>query len=90
MWAIGSGLAAGIVLPILLVRIDIGTYLITLLILFFVQKGETHHWKKQSASFEQLYRQDQAAFATTVAKGNDVAARVARIGEARFHGSFVA
>jgi hypothetical protein len=36
-------------------------------ILLLIQKGETHHWKKQSASFEQLYRQDQAAFATTVA-----------------------
>src|SRR4029079_17534796 len=35
--------------------------------LLFVQRGETRHWKKQSASFEQLYRQDQAAFATTVA-----------------------
>ena len=38
-----------------------------LTILLFVQKAETRHWKKQSASFEQLYRQDQAAFATTVA-----------------------
>jgi hypothetical protein len=36
-------------------------------VLLLVQKGETSHWKKQSASFEQLYRQDQAAFATTVA-----------------------
>ena len=40
---------------------------LALSILLLVQKGETHHWKKQSASFEQLYRQDQAAFATTVA-----------------------
>jgi hypothetical protein len=36
-------------------------------ILLLVQKGETRHWRKQSASFEQLYRQDQAAFATAVA-----------------------
>ena len=36
-------------------------------ILLAVQKIETHHWKKQSASFEQLYRQQQSAFATTVA-----------------------
>ena len=40
---------------------------IALSILLLGQKGETHHWKKQSASFEQLYRQDQATFATTVA-----------------------
>ncbi len=36
-------------------------------LLLLIQKGETSHWKKQSASFEQLYHQDQAAFATTVA-----------------------
>jgi len=40
---------------------------VALAALLFVQRGETRHWKKQSASFEQLYRQDQAAFATTVA-----------------------
>lgn len=40
---------------------------LSLAILLLVQKTETRHWKKQSASFEQLYRQDQAAFATTVA-----------------------
>lgn len=38
-----------------------------LAILLLVQKAETRHWKTQSASFEQLYHQDQAAFATTVA-----------------------
>ena len=38
-----------------------------LAVLLLIQKGETNHWKKQSASFEQLYHQDQAAFATTVA-----------------------
>lgn len=40
---------------------------LVLLILLAVQKFETRHWKKQSASFEQLYRQEQSAFATTVA-----------------------
>ena len=36
-------------------------------LMLLIQKGETHHWKKASAGFEQLYHQDQAAFATTVA-----------------------
>src|SRR5438270_13435795 len=36
-------------------------------VMLVIQKGETHHWKKASAGFEQLYHQDQAAFATTVA-----------------------
>src|SRR5260221_4065538 len=36
-------------------------------VMLLIQKGETHHWKKASAAFEQLYQQDQAAFATTVA-----------------------
>jgi hypothetical protein len=40
---------------------------LALAILLLVQKADTRHWKKQSASFEQLYRQDQAAYATTVA-----------------------
>lgn len=40
---------------------------LALSIMLLVQKGETRHWKKQSAGFEQLYHQDQAAFATTVA-----------------------
>jgi hypothetical protein len=40
---------------------------LALAILLLVQRADTRHWKKQSASFEQLYRQDQAAFATTVA-----------------------
>src|SRR6266567_3120875 len=38
-----------------------------LLGLLLVQKVETHHWRKQSGQYEQLYRGDQAAFATTVA-----------------------
>ena len=36
-------------------------------VMLLIQKGETHHWKKASAGFEQLYRQEQSAFATTVA-----------------------
>jgi hypothetical protein len=36
-------------------------------VMFLIQKAETYHWKKASAGFEQLYRQEQAAFATTVA-----------------------
>jgi hypothetical protein len=40
---------------------------LALAILLLFQKADTRHWKKQSASFEQLYHQDQAAFATTVA-----------------------
>jgi hypothetical protein len=46
-----AGLVAGVALAILLV----------------IQKGETRHWKKQSAGYEQLYRAEQAAFAGTVA-----------------------
>jgi hypothetical protein len=40
---------------------------LALALLLVVQKGETRHWKKQSAGFEQLYHQEQAAFAGTVA-----------------------
>ena len=36
-------------------------------LLLILQKGETRHWRKQSGQFEQLYRGEQAAFATTVA-----------------------
>ena len=41
---------------------------IGLSVLLLIQKGETSHWKKLSASFEQLYHHEQAAFATTVAE----------------------
>jgi len=50
-WQGIAGLAAGLALSILLV----------------IQKIETAHWKKQSGSFEQLYRQEQLSFAATVA-----------------------
>jgi hypothetical protein len=35
-------------------------------LLLLIQKGETRHWKKESAGFEQLYHREQTAFATTV------------------------
>jgi hypothetical protein len=38
-----------------------------LVLLLVLQKGETRHWKKQSGQFEQLYRDEQIAFAGTVA-----------------------
>jgi hypothetical protein len=38
-----------------------------LLVMLTVQKLEAVHWKKQSETFERLYQQEQAAFATTVA-----------------------
>ena len=40
---------------------------LTLFVMLTVQKLEAVHWKRQSESFEQLYHQEQAAFATTVA-----------------------
>src|SRR5690348_14651654 len=43
-WTVGGVVAAGIMLPLLLVRLDIGTYLITLLILFFVQAVVAQSW----------------------------------------------
>ena len=44
-----------------------------LLVMLTVQKLEAAHWKKQSESFEQLYQQEQAAFATTVANARAAA-----------------
>jgi len=38
-----------------------------LAVLLLLQKAETRHWKKQSASFEQLYRGEQATLTGTVA-----------------------
>src|SRR4051794_23397966 len=40
---------------------------LALLAMLLVQKIETRHWRKQSGQYEQLYRDDQAAFARTVA-----------------------
>jgi hypothetical protein len=44
-------------------------------ILLLVQKGETRHWRKESGRFEQLYGQQQAALATTVANYHAAAAQ---------------
>jgi len=46
-----AGLAASLCLALLLV----------------IQKGETRHWRKESANFEQQYQREQAAFAQTTA-----------------------
>lgn len=63
-----------------------------LLCLLLLQKGETRHWRKQSAQFERLYRDEQAAFAATVinyraaadaARAADRAAAERVIGEQR-------
>jgi hypothetical protein len=48
-----------------------------LAILLVIQKVETGHWKKQSANFEQLYRQEQASLAVTIANAR-AAAEAAR------------
>ena len=47
----------------------------TLFIMLTVQKLEAVHWKKQSQTCEQLYQQEQAAFATTVANYRSAAAQ---------------
>ncbi|HXL15954.1 MAG TPA: hypothetical protein VN961_00385, partial [Streptosporangiaceae bacterium] len=44
LYAIGGTVVVGIVLPLVLVRLDIGTYLITLLILFFIQAVVAQWW----------------------------------------------
>jgi hypothetical protein len=36
-------------------------------LMLLIQKGETRHWRKESAGFEQLYAKEQATLATTVA-----------------------
>jgi hypothetical protein len=46
---------------------------LALSVLLLVQKSETSHWKKQSANFEQLYRQEQSALAETVANARAAA-----------------
>jgi hypothetical protein len=48
-------------------------------LLLVIQKGETSHWKKQSSRFEQLYAEQKAALAGTVAsiRAATVAARAA-------------
>src|SRR3954447_13912654 len=51
-------------------------------LLLLIQKAQTSHWKKQSATFEQLYRQDRTAFATTVASYRAAAAEAEVIDQA--------
>jgi hypothetical protein len=48
---------------------------IALALLLVMQKGETRHWKKQSASFEQLYAAQRSALDTTVANYRAAAAQ---------------
>jgi hypothetical protein len=45
-----------------------------LALLLVVQKGETRHWKKQAASFEQRYEAQRSALDTTVANYRAAAA----------------
>jgi uncharacterized membrane protein YqiK len=40
---------------------------VCLALLLVIQKGETRHWKKQAGQLEQLYHDEQAAHAGTVA-----------------------
>ena len=48
---------------------------VTLFVMLTVQKLEAVHWRKQSEKFEQLYQQEQTAFATMVANGRAAAAQ---------------
>ena len=43
--------------------------------LLLVQRGETSHWRRRSGHFEQLYTQEQAALAGTVANYRAAAAQ---------------
>ncbi len=40
---------------------------LALAVMLVIQKGETRHWRKQSGQYEQLYGEEQAALAGTVA-----------------------
>lgn len=46
---------------------------LALTVMLTVQKLEAVHWQKQSEKFEQLYQEEQAAFATTVASARAAA-----------------
>ena len=48
---------------------------VALALLLVVQKGETHHWKKECDHFEQLYHGEQSALAGTVADYRAAAAQ---------------
>jgi hypothetical protein len=60
-----AGLAASLCLALLLV----------------LQKVETRHWKKQAASYEQLYRDEQVALAGTVANYRSTAEQAIQLDE---------
>lgn len=55
---------------------------LALAVLLVVQKAETRHWRKQSGEFEQLYDQERAAFATTIANMRAAAQRAQASDEA--------
>ena len=61
-----AGLAAALCLALLLV----------------IQKGETRHWRKESARLEALYRDDHSAFAVTVANYRAAAAAARAVDQA--------
>ena len=44
-------------------------------LLLLIQAAESRHWKKQSASFEQRFRNEQSEFAATVAEARAAAER---------------
>lgn len=50
--------------------------------LLILQKGETRHWRKQSAQFEQLHRHSEAALASTIASYRAAAAQARASDEA--------
>ena len=54
----------------------------TLMAMLSVQKLEAVHWKKRSEKFEQLYQQEQAAFALTAANYRAAAAQAERADKA--------
>ena len=54
----------------------------TLIVMLSVQKLEAVHWKKRSEKFEQLYQQEQAAFALTAANYRAAAAQAERADKA--------
>ena len=53
---------------------------VALAILLIVQGVQTRRWKARSASFEQRYREEQSAFATTVSNAR-AAAEAARVAD---------
>lgn len=54
-------------------------------ILLAIELGEARHYKKQSAGFEQLYQQEKAALATTVANYRQAAAAAEASDNANAH-----